>query len=96
MTEIINDIPTMYNVSYKIRNDLLEIPNIVKLKKIGIAINGVGYHTEFIDSNYNVIARVDNLPYDMERHDFPYKGSGVFGETERCDICNNRRNNKIV
>lgn len=27
------------------------------------------------------LARVDNLPWDMERHDFPHQGSGVFGKT---------------
>ncbi len=75
-----NNIPTMYNVSYETRNSLLEIPNIGKLKQAGIAIFGGNYHTEYIDNENKVIARVDDM-YDTEMKDFIFQGSGVFGKT---------------
>lgn len=58
------------------------IPNIAKLAKAEIIINGVGWHTEYLDKSHKTLARVDNLGWDMKMHTFPYQGSGVFGKTE--------------
>lgn len=76
------EMPQIFNCEWQTVEHFKAIPNIAKLAKAGIIINGVGYHTEYLDQSHNVLARVDNLPWDMERHDFPYQGSGVFGKTE--------------
>ena len=76
------EMPQIFNCEWQTVEHFKAIPNIAKLAKGGIIINGVGYHTEYLDQSHNVLARVDNLPWDMERHDFPYQGSGVFGKTE--------------
>lgn len=76
------EMPQILNCELQTVEHFKAIPNIAKLAKAGIIINGVGYHTEYLDQSHNVLARVDNLPWDMERHDFPYQGSGVFGKTE--------------
>lgn len=76
------EMPQIFNCEWQTVEHFKAITNIARLAKAGIIINGVGYHTEYLDQSHNVLARVDNLPWDMERHDFPYQGSGVFGKTE--------------
>lgn len=77
--------PIIYNCEWQTIEDFKKIPNISKLANTGIIINGVGYHTEYCNSKFETLARVDNLPWDMDRHDFPYQGSGIFGKTELFD-----------
>ncbi len=78
-----NDLPIMYNISYELRQSIALIPNVRKLKEYGIEIHGAGYHTEYLNSKGKVLARVDNLPWDMERKEFSFQGSGIFGETDK-------------
>lgn len=59
-----------------------QYPISPKLAKAGIIINGASWHTEYLDQAHNVLARVDNLGWDMKMYTFPYQGSGVFGKTE--------------
>ena len=76
------EMPQILNCEWQTKESFKKIPNIAKLAKAGIIINGVGWHTEYLDQSHNVLARVDNLSWDMELHAFPYQGSGVFGKTE--------------
>lgn len=75
------EMPQILNCEWHTKESFKKIPNIAKLAKAGIIINGVGCHTEYLDQSHNVLARVDNLSWDMELHTFPYQGSGVFGKT---------------
>lgn len=75
------EMPQILNCEWQTKESFKKIPNITKLAKAGIIINGVGWHTEYLDLSHNVLARVDNLSWDMELHTFPYQGSGVFGKT---------------
>lgn len=75
------EMPQILNCEWQTVEDFKAIPNIANLAKAGIIINGVGWHTEYLDQTNNALARVDNLGWDMKLHDFPYQGSGVFGKT---------------
>ena len=82
------EMPEILNCEWQTIEDFKKIPNIGKLTANGVFIRGVGYHTEYfrkLDGNAEFLARVDNLPWDNERHDFPYQGSGIFGKTELFD-----------
>lgn len=58
------------------------IPNISRLAKAGIIINGVAWHTEYLDQAHNMLARVDNLGLHEDGKGFGgFQGSGVFGKT---------------
>lgn len=76
------EMPQIFNCEWQTVEHFKAIPNIAKLANAKIIINGVGYHTEYLDQAHNVLARVDNLGWDMKMHAFPYQGSGVFGKTE--------------
>lgn len=76
------EMPQILNCEWQTVEHFKAIPNIAKLAKAGIIINGVAWHTEYLDQTHNVLARVDNLGWDMKMHTFPYQGSGVFGKTE--------------
>lgn len=76
------EMPQIFNCEWQTVEHFKAIPNIAKLAKAGIIINSVGYHTEYLDQTRKVLARVDNLGWDMKMHTFPYQGSGVFGKTE--------------
>lgn len=76
------EMPQIFNCEWQVKESFKKIPNIAKLAKAGIIINGVAWHTEYLDQAHNVLARVDNLRWDTKMHTFPYQGSGVFGKTE--------------
>lgn len=76
------EMPQILNCEWQTVEHFKAIPNIAKLAKAGIIINGVGWHTEYLDKSHKTLARVDNLGWDMKMHTFPYQGSGVFGKTE--------------
>lgn len=76
------EMPQIFNCEWQTVENFKAIPNIAKLAKAGIIVNGVGWHTEYLDQAHKTLARVDNLGWDMKMHTFPYQGSGVFGKTE--------------
>lgn len=76
------EMPQILNCEPHTIADLKEIPNISKLAKAGIIINGVSWHTEYLDQTHNVLARVDNLGWHEDGKGFgDFQGSGVFGKT---------------
>ncbi len=76
------EMPQILNCEPHTIADLKEIPNISKLAKAGIIINGVSWHTEYLDQTHNVLARVDNLGWHEDGKGFGgFQGSGVFGKT---------------
>lgn len=76
------EMPQILNCARHTIAGLKEIPNISQLAKAGIIINGVAWHTEYLDQAHNILARVDNLGWHEDGKGFGgYQGSGVFGKT---------------
>lgn len=76
------EMPQILNCELQTVEHFKAIPNIAKLAKAGIIINGVAWHTEYLDKAHNVLARVDNLGWHDDGKDFgDFQGSGVFGKT---------------
>lgn len=76
------EMPQILNCERKTVEHFKAIPNIYKLAEAGIIINGVGWHTEYLDQSHNVLARVDNLGLHEDGKGFGgFQGSGVFGKT---------------
>lgn len=76
------EMPQILNCEWQTVEHFKAIPNIAKLAKAGIIINGVSWHTEYLDQAHNVLARVDNLGWHEDGNGFGgFQGSGVFGKT---------------
>lgn len=74
--------PQIFNCEWQTVEHFKAIPNIAKLAKAGIIINGVAWHTEYLDKAHKVLARVDNLGWHDDGKGFGgFQGSGVFGKT---------------
>ena len=74
--------PQIFNCEWQTIEHFKAIPNIAKLAKAGIIINGVAWHTEYLDKAHKVLARVDNLGWHDDGKGFGgFQGSGVFGKT---------------
>lgn len=74
--------PQIFNCEWQTVEHFKAIPNITKLAKAGIIINGVAWHTEYLDKAHKVLARVDNLGWHDDGKGFGgFQGSGVFGKT---------------
>lgn len=74
--------PQILNCEWRTVEHFKAIPNIAKLAKAGIIINGVAWHTEYLDKAHKVLARVDNLGWHDDGKGFGgFQGSGVFGKT---------------
>lgn len=77
------EMPQILNCEWQTVEHFKAIPNIAKLTNAGIIINGVAWHTEYLDQSYNVLARVDNIGWHEDGKGFGgFRGSGVFGKTE--------------
>lgn len=75
--------PQILNCEWQTVEHFKAIPNIAKLANAGIIINGVAWHTEYLDQSHNVLARVDNIGWHEDGKGFGgFQGSGVFGKTE--------------
>lgn len=76
------EMPQIFNCEWQTVEHFKTIPNIAKLAKAGIIINGVAWHTEYLDKAHKVLARVDNLGWHDDGKGFGgFQGSGVFGKT---------------
>lgn len=76
------EMPQIFNCEWQTVEHFKAIPNIAKLAKAGIIINGVAWHTEYLDKAHKVLARVDNLGWHDDGKGFGgFQGSGVFGKT---------------
>ena len=76
------EMPQIFNCEWQTIEHFKAIPNIAKLAKAGIIINGVAWHTEYLDKAHKVLARVDNLGWHDDGKGFGgFQGSGVFGKT---------------
>ena len=76
------EMPQIFNCEWQTVEHFQAIPNIAKLAKAGIIINGVVWHTEYLDKAHKVLARVDNLGWHDDGKGFGgFQGSGVFGKT---------------
>lgn len=76
------EMPQIFNCEWQTVEHFKAIPNIAKLAKAGIIINGVSWHTEYLDQAHNVLARVDNLGWHDDGKGYGgFQGSGVFGKT---------------
>lgn len=76
------EMPQIFNCEWQTVEHFKAIPNIAKLAKAGIIINGVVWHTEYLDKAHKVLARVDNLGWHDDGKGFGgFQGSGVFGKT---------------
>lgn len=76
------EMPQILNCEWQTVEHFKAIPNIAKLAKAGIIINGVSWHTEYLDQAHDVLARVDNLGWHEDGKGFGgFQGSGVFGKT---------------
>lgn len=76
------EMPQIFNCEWQTVEHFKAIPNIAKLAKAGIIINGVAWHTEYLDKAHKVLARVDNLGWHEDGKGFGgFQGSGVFGKT---------------
>ena len=76
------EMPQILNCERQTVEHLKAILNIAKLAKAGIIINGVSWHTEYLDQAHNVLARVDNLGWHDDGKGYGgFQGSGVFGKT---------------
>lgn len=76
------EMPQILNCEWQTVEHFKAIPNIAKLAKAGIIINGVAWHTEYLDQTHNVLARVDNLGWHDDGKGYGgFQGGGVFGKT---------------
>lgn len=74
--------PQIFNCEWQTVEHFKAIPNIAKLAKARIIINGVNWHTEYLDQSHNTLARVDSLGWHEDGKGFGgFQGSGVFGKT---------------
>lgn len=78
----VKEMPQIFNCEWQTVEHFKAIPNIAKLAKAGIIINGVSWHTEYLDRAHNVLARVDNLGWHEDGKSYGgFQGSGLFGKT---------------